>query len=78
MTVTNSVEFYLGAFKQRAKALMQRQHRIVAALLVLLLPTLAFGQGETGGGEASLLLPDLKSVSFANFAGLNGHQLLSI
>jgi K(+)-stimulated pyrophosphate-energized sodium pump len=74
----NWVEFYLGAIKQRAKALLQRQYRIVTALAVLLLPALAFGQGETGGGEANLLLPDLKSVSFANFAGLNGHQLLSI
>jgi K(+)-stimulated pyrophosphate-energized sodium pump len=78
VTVTNWVEFYLGAIKQRAKALLQRQYRIVTALAVLLLPALAFGQGETGGGEANLLLPDLKSVSFANFAGLNGHQLLSI
>ena len=30
------------------------------------------------GAAASLKLPDLTTVSFANFFGLNGHQLLSI
>jgi K(+)-stimulated pyrophosphate-energized sodium pump len=74
VTVTNSVEFYLGAMK-RAKALLQRQYRIVAALLVLLLPTLVYGQGEAGGGEANLVLPDLSTV---NFFGMNGHALLMI
>jgi K(+)-stimulated pyrophosphate-energized sodium pump len=57
---------------------LKRQYKTVAAL-ALLLPTFAYGQGEhAGGGEASLKLPDLSSVSFANFFGLNGHQLLSI
>jgi K(+)-stimulated pyrophosphate-energized sodium pump len=50
----------------------------VAALLGLLLPTFASAQEHAGGGEASLKLPDLTSVNFANFFGLNGHQLLSI
>jgi K(+)-stimulated pyrophosphate-energized sodium pump len=75
VTVTNSVEFYLGAIKERAKALLLRQYKIVGALLVLLLPTLAYGQGEGGGGEANLVLPDLSSV---NFFGMNGHALLMI
>ena len=74
MTVTNSVEYYLGAIKQRAKATLLRQYRIVAALAVLLLPTFAYGQDEAGGGEASLRLPDLSTV---NFFGMNGHTLLT-
>jgi len=62
----------------RAKAIMRRQYKSAAALLgLLLLPTLAHAQ-EAAGGEASLKLPDLRSVSFANFFGLNGHNLLSI
>ncbi len=70
MTATSWVRFF--------EVLLKRPSRTVAALLGLLLPTLAYGQGEGGGGEANLTLPDLKSVSFSNFAGLNGHQLLSI
>ncbi len=62
----------------RAKALLKRQYKTVAALLgLLLLPAFA-GAQEAAGGEASLKLPDLRSVSFANFFGLNGHNLLSI
>jgi K(+)-stimulated pyrophosphate-energized sodium pump len=72
----NSVEFYLGAIRQRAGAFLQRHFKL-AAVLGLLLPTFAHGQGEPAG-EASLKLPDLSSVSFANFFGLNGHQLLSV
>jgi len=45
VTVTNSVEYYLGAIKQRAGALLQRQYKTVVAL-GLLLPTFAYGQGE--------------------------------
>jgi K(+)-stimulated pyrophosphate-energized sodium pump len=67
------------AIKTGAGTFLKRPYRTVVALLGLLLPTLAYGQGEhAGGGEANLLLPDLKSVSFANFFGLNGHQLLSV
>ena len=51
----------------------------MAALLCLLLPTFAYAQSEhAGGGEASLTLPDLTTVNFANFGGLNGHALLMI
>jgi K(+)-stimulated pyrophosphate-energized sodium pump len=61
-----------------AKAILKRQYKSAAALLgLLLLPTLAHAQ-EAAGGEASLKLPDLRSVSFSNFFGLNGHNLLSI
>jgi len=76
VTAMNSVEFYLGAIRQRAGAFLQRHFKL-AAVLGLLLPTFAHGQGEPAG-EASLKLPDLSSVSFANFFGLNGHQLLSV
>ncbi|MGD0860713.1 MAG: sodium-translocating pyrophosphatase [Terracidiphilus sp.] len=68
-----------AAIKQGAGAFLNRRYRTAAALLGLLLPTFAYGQAEhAGGGEASLTLPDLTSVSFANFFGLNGHALLSI
>ena len=77
MTATNWVEFFLGAIKERAGAILQRHYKL-AAVLGMLLPTFAYGQGETAGGEASLKLPDLSTVSFANFFGLNGHQLLSV
>ncbi len=50
--------------------------KTVAALVGLLLPTLAYAQPEHGGGgEANLVLPDLTSV---NFLGMNGHSLLMI
>ena len=63
----------------RAKTCLKRQYKPVAALLgLLLLPAFAGAQEPAGGGEASLTLPDLTSVSFANFFGLNGHNLLSI
>ena len=87
MTVTNLVCFLLGVsalslalafvFKAGAAGILKRQLKTVAALMGLLLPTLA-GAQEHAGGEASLKLPDLTSVNFANFGGLNGHALLSI
>jgi len=62
---------------QGAGVFFKRQYKTLAALLMLALPALAHGQ-ESGGGEASLTLPDLTKVSFANFFGLNGHNLLTI
>ena len=57
----------------------KRHYKTVAAFLFLLCPTLAFAQTEhSGGGEANLVLPDLRSVSFAHFGGLNGHALLLV
>jgi K(+)-stimulated pyrophosphate-energized sodium pump len=68
-----------GAIWQGARTFLKRQYMTAAALGGLLLPTLAHAQTEhAGGGEANLVLPDLRSVTFANFFGLNGHALLSI
>jgi K(+)-stimulated pyrophosphate-energized sodium pump len=68
-----------GAIMEGTEAFLKRQYKTLAALLGLLLPTFASAQTEqAAGGEASLKLPDLSSVSFANFFGLNGHALLSI
>ena len=79
MTATNSVCSILGAIWQSARTFLKRQYMTAAALGGLLLPTLAHAQTEhAGGGEANLVLPDLRSVTFANFFGLNGHALLSI
>jgi K(+)-stimulated pyrophosphate-energized sodium pump len=62
--------------KESAKAFLKRQSKTVAALLALLLPTAAYAQTEHGGGgEANLILPDLRTV---NFFGMNGHALLMI
>src|ERR1700721_1650647 len=58
-----------------AGALLTRRYRIVAACLGLLAPSIVSAQGEHGGGEAHLVLPDLSSVSFF---GMNGHALLMI
>jgi K(+)-stimulated pyrophosphate-energized sodium pump len=67
-----------SAMKQGIGALLKRQYRIVVALLGLLLPAFAAAQDHAGGGEANLTLPDLKSVVFEHFFGLNGHALLTI
>ncbi len=43
-------------------AFFKRQWKMVAAVLVMLLPTLASAQTEhAGGGEANLTLPDLST-----------------
>jgi K(+)-stimulated pyrophosphate-energized sodium pump len=58
------------AIKAGAGILLKRQSKIVAALVCLLLPTFAYGQGEqSGGGEASLKLPDLSAVNHFGFSG---------
>jgi K(+)-stimulated pyrophosphate-energized sodium pump len=75
---TPAMQQIAGAIKEGAEAFRKRPYKTVAAILGLMLPTFASAQEHAGGGEASLVLPDLKSVSFANFFGLNGHQLLSI
>jgi K(+)-stimulated pyrophosphate-energized sodium pump len=67
-----------SAMKQGIGALLKRQYRIVVALMGLLLPAFAAAQDHAGGGEANLTLPDLKSVVFEHFFGLNGHALLTI
>jgi K(+)-stimulated pyrophosphate-energized sodium pump len=73
------VDFFLGLGAVTLMlAFLKRQIKTAAALAALLLPTLANAQEHAGGGEANLTLPDLKSVNFANFGGLNGHSLLLI
>ncbi len=64
-------------FRNRAIAVfLKRQYKTVVALLALMVPTLAYAQTEhAGGGEANLVLPDLRTVSFF---GINGHALLTI
>jgi len=70
VTATYWVNFLSGILKRR--------YMTAVALAGLLLPAFAGAQEHAGGGEANLILPDLRSVSFANFFGLNGHDLLSI
>ena len=66
-----------ASFKEGAAAFLKRRYRTVVALLALLLPTFAYGQPDhAAGGEANLLLPDLKT-SAVSFFGLSGHALLS-
>jgi K(+)-stimulated pyrophosphate-energized sodium pump len=64
-----------GAFKEAAKAFLTRQYKTVVAFLGLMLPTFAYGQAEQAGGEASLKLPDLSTVSHF---GMDGRALLMI
>ena len=67
-----------AGIKGMSEAFLKRSYKAAAAVLGLglMLPGFAYGQPEaTGGGEASLKLPDLSSVSFL---GMNGHSLLMI
>ena len=72
-----------AAIKEGAKAFLKRRSKAVVALLfglatALLLPTFACAQTERGGGgEGNLVLPDLSTVNFVHFFGLNGHALLT-
>ena len=57
-------------------AFLKRHAKMAAAVATLIVPAFAHAQGEPGGGgEASLVLPDLKSVGFF---GMTGHALLMI
>jgi K(+)-stimulated pyrophosphate-energized sodium pump len=64
----------IEVIKNGAVAFLKRQYKI-AAILALLLPAFASAQEHAGGGEASLVLPDLSSV---NFLGMDGRSLLMI
>jgi K(+)-stimulated pyrophosphate-energized sodium pump len=76
---TLAMQAIATAIKEGAKAFLKRHYKNVVVLLGMLLPTLAYAQPEqTGGGEANLVLPDLRTVVFSNFFGLNGHTLLTI
>jgi len=72
---TPEMQKIAGAIKQCAEGFLKRQYKIAAAILGLLLPTLAHAQEQAGGGEASLKLPDLSVV---NHFGLSGPALLMI
>jgi len=62
-----------------AIAFLKRRYKSAAALVGLLAPAIACAQTEhAGGGEANLTLPDLTTVTFDHFFGLNGHALLMI
>ena len=59
-----------------AVTFLKRHYKAVAALTALLLPSVAYAQTEhAAGGEANLILPDLRTVQFF---GINGHALLMI
>ena len=72
---TSAMQPIAAAIKEGAEGLLKRHYKTVAAVLGLLLPTLASAQEKAGGGEANLVLPDLSTVSFF---GMNGHNLLSL
>ncbi len=90
MTVLGSVDLFLsvsilvlaaffarlnfGAAVTAAIAMAKRHLKAAVAMMGLLMPALAFGQSEAGG-EASLKVPDLSTVSFL---GVDGHKLLTI
>jgi K(+)-stimulated pyrophosphate-energized sodium pump len=56
---------------------LKKTFSLAALLTVGAATALAQSSGEAGGGEASLKLPDLSSVSFLNGA-IDGHRLLLI
>ena len=55
-------------------AFLRRHVKMAAAIAALFVPAFAHAQGESGGGEANLVLPDLSSV---HFFGMTGHALLT-
>ena len=73
---TLEMQNFVSAMMSVAGGFVKGKLKIGAALLGLMVPTLAFGQEEhAAGGEANLTLPDLSSV---NFLGIDGHSLLMI
>ena len=74
-TGTSEMQKIAAAIKDGAETFLKRKYKTVAVLLGLLLPTFAGAQEQAGGGEANLVLPDLRSV---NFFGITGHNLLMI
>jgi len=69
-----------AALRCGAAHLLERRYKAAAALVALLFPLasqIAHAQPEHagGGGEANLILPDLKTPA-VSFFGMNGHDLL--
>jgi K(+)-stimulated pyrophosphate-energized sodium pump len=77
---TSKMQRIAAAIREGSEIFLKWRSKTVAALLCLMLPTFAYAQSEHigSGGEANLVLPDLRAVHFVNFFGLNGHALLSI
>jgi len=66
-----------AAIGHEVAALLKRHLKAVTVVLGLMLPAVAFAQTEqSGGGEANLLLPDLKTQA-VSFFGMSGHALLT-
>jgi K(+)-stimulated pyrophosphate-energized sodium pump len=63
-----AIERMAGAIKAGTTTIL-RQYKTAAALLGLLAPAFAGAQESAGGGEASLKLPDLSTVSHFGFSG---------
>jgi K(+)-stimulated pyrophosphate-energized sodium pump len=71
-----TAERFFGATGNGTAAFLKRHYRAAAVVAGLLLPSCAYAQPEhSAGGEANLVLPDLRTVSFL---GMNGHALLMI
>jgi K(+)-stimulated pyrophosphate-energized sodium pump len=73
-TGSNTGMAEMRAIMSGAGTFLKRQSKTVAAVMGLMLPAIANAQ-DAGGGEASLKLPDLTSVSFL---GVSGYNLLAI
>ena len=66
----------VAARKRGVAAFFSKRAAAFTALLLLVVPALAGAQSEpSGGGEASLKLPDLTQVTFLN--GISGYNLLA-
>ena len=72
--VSPAMQKVAAAIKAGAETFLKHQYKTAAVLMGLLLPAVASAQ-EPAGGEASLKLPDLSSVSFL---GLDGRTLLMV
>jgi K(+)-stimulated pyrophosphate-energized sodium pump len=76
----NNINLRTGTKMNRAKSLFARLRRpalTIAAGMVAFIASASPALGATHeGGEASLKLPDLRSVTF--FGGLDGHRLLLV
>jgi K(+)-stimulated pyrophosphate-energized sodium pump len=78
VTGTAGMQQIAGAIKEGAEAFLKRLYKTAAAipvlglLLLIFSPGMAYAQPDHagGGGEANLVLPDVRTVSFF---GMNGY-----